>query len=302
MSTIATAPATAPDRRSGATASSVLTVGPHGTRRRRDRLATEEPLEIRIGGPGEEPVSVAVTMRTPGQDHELAAGFLAAEGLLGAGIVGISLCAPNVARVRIASPVDASRLRRRVEATSSCGMCGHTTLDEVEARLPTLVGGPAVDHALITALPEQARDAQRLFDRTGGLHAASVFTGDGDLQVVREDVGRHNAVDKALGHELLFGAAEGPRGRTVPDGPVGPRGDDAPPGTATARDAILLLSGRASFELVQKAAAGRIAVVCAVSAPSSLAVDAAGRLGVTLIGFLRGDTFNVYAGAERVIR
>ncbi|MCK9250192.1 MAG: formate dehydrogenase accessory sulfurtransferase FdhD [Solirubrobacteraceae bacterium] len=297
MSAVATTSPTAPDRRSGATASSVLVVGPHGARRRRDRLATEEPLEIRVGGPGEEPVSVAVTMRTPGHDHELAAGFLAAEGLLGEGIVGISLCAPNVARVRIASPVDRSRLRRRVEATSSCGLCGHTTLDELELRVPGLVGGPAVDHDLITALPGRARAGQRLFDRTGGLHAASVFTGDGELRALREDVGRHNAVDKVLGHDILFGAGEGPR-----RGPGAARDVGAPPGVVDARDAILLLSGRASFELVQKAAAARIAVVCAVSAPSSLAVDAARRLGVTLIGFLRGDAFNVYAHDGRLVR
>ncbi|WP_320673163.1 formate dehydrogenase accessory sulfurtransferase FdhD [Patulibacter defluvii] len=275
MTALALAPPHGNDRRGGATPAPVLTVGPDGVRRRRDRLATEEPLEIRAGGPGEEPVAVAVTMRTPGHDLELAAGFLAAEGLVGTGIVAARACPDERGAVQVAlrDPLDRSRLRRRVEVSSSCGVCGHSTLDELGDRCPPVPDGPVVAPGVLTALPDRLRDHQRLFARTGGLHAAALFDADGGLRVVREDVGRHNALDKALGAVLLAG--------------------DPPP-------AIVMLSGRASYELVQKAAVARAAIVCAVSAPSSLAVDAAHRLGVTLVGFLRGETFNVYARPERI--
>jgi FdhD protein len=270
--------ATAGSRRTGATPVSVIALDGSTARRRRDRLATEEPLEVRAAGPGEEPVAVAVTMRTPGNDLELAAGLLAAEGLLGDGIAAARACpdAENVVQVRLRSPLRRDRLRRRIEISSSCGLCGHTTIDELAVRCPGLdpAAGPALDPALLFALPERLREHQRLFATTGGLHAAAGFAADGTLLALREDVGRHNALDKLLGRRVLDPATPPP--------------------------AIVLLSGRASLELVQKAAIAGVPVLCAVSAPSSLAVDAARALGVTLVGFLRGERANVYAHPERL--
>ncbi|EHN12501.1 Formate dehydrogenase chain D [Patulibacter medicamentivorans] len=282
MTVLALAPPPGTDRRSGATAAPVLTFGSDGVRRRRDRLATEEPLEIRAGGPGEAPLAVAVTMRTPGHDLELAVGFLAAEGLLGDGArppVAARACAqdPNVVLVALRAPLDRSRLRGRIEVSSSCGVCGHAALDELGDRCGPVADGPRVAPETLIALPDRLRDHQRLFERTGGLHAAALFDERGTLLAVREDVGRHNALDKALGATLLAGPGAAPR------------------------PAIAMLSGRASYELVQKAAVAGVPIVCAVSAPSSLAVDAAHRLGVTLVGFLRGERFNVYARPDRIV-
>ena len=252
---------------------------------RRDRIATEEPLEIRAAGPGQEPVSVAVTMRTPGADMELAAGFLFTEGLIVSReeISTIRYCEPegpeeqwyNVVTVDLRRPFDPGQLQRNFYATSSCGVCGKASIDQIEVRCPELSAGPAVGPPVITRLPDTARAAQNVFEATGGLHAAALFAADGSLVVLREDVGRHNAMDKLVGHQLLAGRL-----------PVS--------------QTIVLVSGRASFELVQKAAVAGIPILCAVSAPSTLAVDAARRLGMTLVGFLREGRFNVYTHPERI--
>lgn len=241
-------------------------------------------MEIRVGGPGQEPVEVAVTMRTPGDDFELAAGFLLTEGLIGAreDLASIRYCELppeeqhyNVVTVRLSRPFDADRLRRNFYATSSCGICGKASLEQVEVRCPPVRDGVVVPRSVLSGLPRTLREAQAIFERTGGLHAAGVFDAGGRLLVLREDVGRHNAVDKAVGALLLAGAEGLPAH-------------------------VLLVSGRASFEIVQKAAVAGIPVVCAVSAPSSLAVEAAGRFGQTLVGFLRDGGFNVYTRPERV--
>jgi FdhD protein len=254
-------------------------------RSRRDRVVTEEPFEIRVAGPGEEAVSVVVTMRTPGADMELAAGFLFTEGLVGGPdeIEHIRYCGLeagqeqdyNVVTVHLRRPFDRRSLQRNFYATSSCGVCGKASIDQVEVRCPPVSAGPVVRRSVIESLPERLRVSQKVFDETGGLHAVGLFEPDGTLAVAREDVGRHNAMDKLVGHELLAGR--------VP-----------------AAGRIALLSGRASFELVQKAAVAGIPFVCAVSAPSSLALDAARRLGLTLVGFLREGRFTIYTHAERV--
>lgn len=252
---------------------------------RRDRLATEEPLEIRAAGPGQDPISVAVTMRTPGDDWELAAGFLVTEGLLTSReeIAEIRYCGLevpeqqrfNVATVHLRRPFDLGSLQRNFYATSSCGVCGKASIDQLEVRCPPLPDGPVVPRSVVAGLPETLRAGQRVFDETGGLHAAGLFTTAGELVLSREDVGRHNAMDKLVGHLFLENALP-------------------------ARERIGLLSGRASFELVQKAAVAGIPILCAVSAPSTLAVDTAARLGMTLVGFLRGGRFNVYTNPERL--
>jgi FdhD protein len=252
---------------------------------RRDRLATEEPLEIRAAGPGQEPVSVAVTMRTPGDDWELAAGFLFTEGLVASReeISEIRYCGLevpeqqrfNIVTVLLRSPFDPSSLQRNFFATSSCGVCGKASIDQLEVRSAPLPDGPVVPADTVAKLPGALRAGQRGFDETGGLHAVGLFSPDGTLLISREDVGRHNAMDKLAGHLFL---------------------EDALPG----HERIALLSGRASFELVQKAAIAGIPILCAVSAPSTLAVDTAARLGMTLVGFLRDGRFNVYAHPERL--
>jgi FdhD protein len=252
---------------------------------RRDRLATEEPLEIRAAGPGQEPISVAVTMRTPGDDWELAAGFLFTEGLVSSReeITELRYCGLevpeeqrfNIVTVHLREPFDPSSLQRNFFATSSCGVCGKASIDQLEVRSAPLPAGPVVSGTVLANLPDALRAGQRVFDETGGLHAAGLFATDGTLVLSREDVGRHNAMDKLAGHLLL---------------------EDALPG----HDRIALLSGRASFELVQKAAVAGIPILCAVSAPSTLAVDTASRLGMTLVGFLRNGRFNVYTSPERL--
>ena len=262
-----------------------VTVG-EPPRRQRDTLAGEEPLELRVGGR-----SLAVTMRTPGADFDLAAGFLVSEGVIirTEDLVGMRYCGGkgddgineyNVLDVTLANdvaPPDES-VARAFFTTSSCGLCGKASIDAVRTRSAfdvrddPLVLAPS----LLASLPDRLREAQKVFEKTGGLHAAALFQGEtGELLVVREDVGRHNAVDKVIGWALREGR--------VP-----------------LRQTILLVSGRASFELVQKALMAGIPALCAVSAPSSLAVDLAEESGMTLVGFLRDPSMVVYAGAERV--
>ena len=251
---------------------------------RPDTLATEEPMEIRVQGPGQRAQQVAVTMRTPGGDHELAVGFLFTEGLITRGEVRrVAYCDDlddeeqryNVVTVTLERPFDHERLHRNFFATSSCGVCGKAALDDVEVRCGPVSDGPVVPVDVLVSLPDRLRSKQRVFDRTGGLHAAGLFTSGGNLVTLREDVGRHNAVDKVIGEQVLAGR--------VP-----------------LTDLVLQVSGRASFEIVQKAAVAGIPVVSAVSAPSSLAVDAAARFGMTLVGFVREGRGNVYTRPERV--
>jgi FdhD protein len=254
------------------------------SRRRRDRLATEEPLEIRASGPGQPTVRVAVTMRTPGHDFELAAGFLFTEGLIAgrSAFSAIRYCNDvgteqhlNVVTVDMRAHFDATRMQRNFFASSSCGVCGKASIDQLAVACEHVADGPVVSRRIITSLPDALRAEQRVFESTGGLHATGLFDPAGQLLVAREDVGRHNAMDKLIGNRLLAG-----------ESPLS--------------SSIALVSGRASFELVQKAAVAGIPIVCAVSAPSTLAVETARRLGVTLIGFLRGDRFNIYTHAQRV--
>ena len=251
---------------------------------RGDRVVGEEPLEIRAAGPGQEPVAVAVTMRTPGHEDELAVGFLKTEGLIeGPEILRFEPGDPGEMNqpddrvtVRLARSFDASAVaERHFIATASCGICGKASLDEIAVRSEPIPDGPVVTRQLLIALPDLLRAAQRAFDETGGLHAAGLFTPNGELIAIREDVGRHNALDKLVGSQVLA--------KTMP-----------------LHDRILMVSGRVSFEIVQKAAVAGVPIIAAVSAPSDLAIEAADRLGVTLVGFLRGDGFNVYAHDERI--
>ena len=243
-----------------------------------DELAPEEPLEVRVRG---RPVSV--TMRTPGHDTELAAGFLLTEGIIRQkqDVLRIEHCGRdedgNVVNVVLAPevPVDFERLTRHVFASSSCGLCGKATIEAVRSTLPPVQSDLRVDADLLVALPDVMRRAQSSFDRTGGVHGAALFDPDGKLLVLREDVGRHNAVDKVLGHALLQ--------RSVP-----------------LRRHVLLVSGRSSFEIMQKALAAQVPIVAAVSAPSSLAVEFAKEAGQTLVGFLRAGRMNVYSHPERI--
>lgn len=252
---------------------------------RDDTVAVESPLEIRVAwqdsdGAGE---PVSVTMRTPGHDAELAVGFLLGEGVLRTGrdVAWVREVGPdgNVVCVGLATDrtIGAARVQRNFYATSSCGVCGKASLAALENLFePSAVdAGLRVDATLLTSLDAKVRGAQRIFRETGGLHSASLFDAGGGLVAMYEDVGRHNALDKLVGSMLL---------------------DDRLP---LARS-VLHLSGRASFELVQKAAAAGIPVVAAVGAPSSLAIDLAERSGILLVGFLRGESFNVYAHLERL--
>jgi len=252
---------------------------------RDDLVVGEEPLEIRAAGPRQAPVQVAVTMRTPGNEDELAIGFLTSEGLLRDNEVkGVDYGDPGVVAepddsvlVRLARRFDpALAARRNFVATASCGICGKASIDDVAIRCEPLPRNlPIVDRSVILGLPDALRGAQAAFDRTGGLHAAGLFETDGRLVAVREDVGRHNALDKLIGSRVAA--------RELP-----------------LWDRILMVSGRVSFEIVQKAAMAGIPIICAVSAPSDLAVRLSDRLGVTLVGFLRGDNFNVYSHDGRV--
>ena len=254
-----------------------------------DVLAVEEPLEIRlqIESPEQRAVdkTVSVTMRTPGHDTELAAGFLFTEGIIRerAEIAHIGQCGlnGNVVRVRLtmAATVDLSRLERHFYTTSSCGVCGKTSIEALRATshyaLPR--GVPLIDESLVHRFPAALRNAQAVFAATGGLHASALFDTAGTLRRLREDVGRHNALDKVIGAELLAGQLP-------------------------AHDRILVVSGRASFELVQKAVMAGIPLFVAIGAPSSLAVQLAEQTGMTLVGFARDGRFNVYAGSDRFRR
>lgn len=253
-----------------------------------DTVVGEEPLEIRVGRRGEKHAPLAVTMRTPGDDIDLALGFLLTEGIIASSddVLTAQLCAGteepntyNVVDVALAPhvPEPVTDPSRAFYTTSSCGVCGKASIDAVRTTSRFAVGDDPVTVAAGTLadLPGRLRAAQKAFDRTGGLHAAGLFTAGGDLVCIREDVGRHNAVDKVMGWAL--------RGGRLP-----------------LAGHVLLVSGRASFELVQKASMAGVPVLAAVSAPSSLAVDLAADAGLTLVGFLRGATMNVYAGAGRV--
>jgi FdhD protein len=248
-----------------------------------DSLVAEEPLEIRVGGR-----PLAVTMRTPGHDFELATGFLLSEGLIAgaADLATVSYCpgpdvqAFNVLDVALAPGVrpPPAEAARPFVTTSSCGLCGKASIDSVRSKSTWEVASDPlrVSAAVLCALPGRLREAQKVFDRTGGLHAAGLFDGEGGLVCLREDVGRHNAFDKVIGWAAMNGRL-----------PL--------------RGHVILASGRASFELVQKALMAGAPMLAAVSAPSSLAAELADEAGMTLIGFLRGETMNVYAGAERVV-
>ena len=263
---------------------------------RADLLATEEPLGIRVGGQ-----ALTLTMRTPGDDIDLAAGFLVSEGIVASpgDITQMQICtadncghddhggaadgsdgAGNIADVDLAPGVTVSpALRRNFLTTSACGVCGKTSISElfVKGHFDLHADQVRVSAAVLALLPDRLRGAQRVFERTGGLHAAGIFTAGGELLCAREDVGRHNAVDKVVGWALR-------EGRLPLAG------------------CVLLVSGRASFELVQKAVLAGIPVLAAVSAPSSLAADLAEEAGLTLVGFLRGGSMNVYSAAHRIAR
>jgi FdhD protein len=260
----------------------VVKVRDHAASECLDYLAVEEPLEIRLGG-----INLSVTMRTPGDDEELVAGFLFSEGII-ASADDIDVIARyrgpdgdpddgNVMNVLLKGDmrVAKDRLRRNFVASSSCGLCGKATIDAIRATLPPVQSDIVISVDRLNRLGAVMHDAQSTFEKTGGLHAAGLFDPDGRLVTLREDVGRHNALDKLVGAELLAGRL-----------PL--------------HDRVLLVSGRISFEIVQKAAVAGIPILCAVSAPSDLAVEAGQRLGMTLVGFLRGDGFNVYTHAERI--
>jgi FdhD protein len=264
----------------------------HGAlRQQRDTLATEEPLEIRLMAGGEQR-SVAVTMRTPGADFELVAGFLFAEGVVRTReeMVGMTYCVGSEqeqryntinVELRAASLPDLAPLERHYSAGSACGVCGKTSLEALQLRDHTPPPpGPHVPAEALLRLPEALRREQGVFASTGGLHAAALFDVTTDppaprLLALREDVGRHNALDKLIGWALLDGRL-----------PL--------------QSNLVLVSGRASYEIMQKCLAAGVPLVCAISAPSSLAVDLARAFGITLVGFLRGERFNVYAGQQRI--
>jgi FdhD protein len=257
-------------------------------RERPDTLAGEEPLEIRVGPIGARRAPLAVTMRTPGDDLDLAIGFLFTEGIIGSAddVANAQLCAGaqtpntyNVVDVALAPGVPPPQTdpSRHFYTTSSCGVCGKASIDavRVRSRYDVAADPVSIPAATLIALPDRLRSAQRVFARTGGLHAAGLFDANGRLTCVREDVGRHNAVDKVIGWAV--------RAARLP-----------------LAGHVLMVSGRASFELVQKAALAGVPVLAAVSAPSTLAVDLAAEAGLTLTGFVRGPTFNVYTAAHRI--
>lgn len=247
-----------------------------------DQLTTEEPLEIRIVCPQK---TIAVTMRSPGADFELAVGFLYNEGVISSrkDIQRISYCVDGEQRYNIVNvalteglTLDLQPLERHFYTTSACGVCGKASLEALRLRSGSLTSPvPTIKPEIIYSLPEKLRSAQAIFTVTGSLHAAALFDAEGNLLKLREDIGRHNALDKLIGSALLA--------------------DELP-----LNNHILMVSGRSSFEILQKSTVAGIPVVCAVSAPSSLAVSVALEFGITLIGFLRGDRFNVYSGLERI--
>lgn len=252
-----------------------------------DSLAVEEPLEIRVSI-GKSHRAISITMRTPGNDAELAAGFLFTEGILQSKdqITAIKHCGKfpnnqNTIRVDLAedTTIDFRKLERNFYTTSSCGVCGKSSLEALNVAGAKRIEGvnfPPIAAETIHELPEKLRQAQNVFDKTGGLHAAAIFDSNGNLNDLSEDVGRHNALDKLIGAQFLAGKL-----------PLA--------------DKILFLSGRASFELIQKAVMAQIPVICAVGAPSSLAVEAAKNFNLTLLGFVRERRFNIYCGGENII-
>lgn len=253
-----------------------------------DEVATEEPLEIRLPRNGRPHHSLAVTMRTPGNDFELVAGFLFSEGLVTRRdqIARLTYCVDrdvdedqrfNIVNAAIPNQArDLERLERHFTMSSACGVCGKAQLEALETRgIEPVRSVMRIEAETLLALPDRLLEAQRVFAKTGGLHAAALFDADGQLQAVREDVGRHNAMDKLVGSRLLEDAM-----------PLG--------------DCIVLVSGRSSFEIVQKAAVAGVPILCAVSAPSSLAVALARRFNITLVGFLRPGRFNMYSARERI--
>ncbi|HBE17202.1 MAG TPA: formate dehydrogenase accessory sulfurtransferase FdhD [Cyanobacteria bacterium UBA11149] len=264
----------------------IWTIEKGKTRSQLDRLAVEEPLEIRLIYPSQ---TVAITMRTPGNDFELAAGFLYSEGVVKsrADIEKISYCLDpdldgkqryNIVNVQLRDGLnpDLPSLTRHFFTTSACGVCGKASLEALELRgCAVISGGIKITPEIIYSLPEKLRSQQRVFSQTGGLHAAALFDATGKLLSLREDVGRHNALDKLIGTAFL--ANELPL-----------------------NNHIIMVSGRTSFEILQKCLMARVPIICAVSAPSSLAVTLAKEFNITLIGFLRGERFNVYAGWERI--
>lgn len=268
------------------TKSRVWVVANNQSQPRFDQLATEEPLEIRLVSPRK---TLALTMRSPGHDFELVAGFLYSEGIVKnrADLVRMSYCTDpnldgeqryNIVNVELRSDVslDLPSLERHFYTTSACGVCGKANLEALALRGYTAIApGFQIKADLIYSLPAKLTASQRIFSTTGGLHAAALFNADGELLYLREDVGRHNAVDKIIGAALINGEL-----------PL--------------NDRILMVSGRSSFEILQKSLAAGVPIVCAVSAPSSLAVSLAQKFGITLIGFLRGERFNLYAHPERV--
>lgn len=274
--------------RPGRTVPTKVHVVDHGRSRHvHDHLATEEPLEIRLDAGGEIR-TLAVTMRTPGADFELAVGFLYGEGVVGGpdAIRRVRYCLDrdvepeqryNIVTVALTGPVpDLAPLERHFTTTSACGVCGKAGLESLRIRgCPPLPPGPELTPAVLSSLPAAMAGGQGVFRSTGGLHAAALFDGTGALVAVREDVGRHNAVDKLVGWALLEGRL-----------PL--------------HDHVVMVSGRSSYEIVQKCLVAGVPVVCAVSAPSSLAVDLARAWGMTLVGFLRDERFNVYSGMQRV--
>jgi len=257
------------------------------SRNRRDAVAVEEPLEIRLATPQGDEHQVAVTMRTPGDDFDLTVGFLFSEGLIQrrSDVSDLRYCTNvdvqeyNVITVQLSestsfNPAD---LTRNFYTTSSCGVCGKASLEAIEIQgcTPLIEDGLVIKSQVIRTLPSVLREGQQIFERTGGLHAAGLFNVDGDLQILREDVGRHNALDKVIGNRFL---------------------EDGLP----LKGSVLAVSGRASFEIMQKALMAGVAVIVAVGAPSSLAVDVASEFGMTLVGFTKEKGFNVYAGTSRV--
>jgi FdhD protein len=275
-------------RRGSKTKVRVRVVEDGQARVRPDTLATEEPMEVRLIS-GSAKQTVAVTMRTPGTDFELAAGFLYGEGIVSShdDLRKISYCVDadldaeqryNIVNVELQGDrdYDLKPLERHFYTTSACGVCGKASLEQLELRgCPVIPPGPEIATETIYSLPGKLREAQGLFEATGGLHAAALFDAEGNLVALKEDVGRHNATDKLIGWALLEGRL-----------PLS--------------DHIVMVSGRSSFEIMQKCLVAGVPVVCAISAPSSLAVDVARQFNMTLVGFLRGSRFNLYAGFERV--
>ncbi|MBX3029561.1 MAG: formate dehydrogenase accessory sulfurtransferase FdhD [Chloroflexi bacterium] len=262
----------------------VVTLDGDTTTRRLDTLAGEEPLQIRAAGPGQEALDIAVTMRTPGHEHELAVGFLVTEGLATPtdidrwtiGDPATDSRPDDTITVHLRRPLDPATIReRQTVATASCGICGTASIADIARRCEALPDGPRIDPAVLPGLPSALRAAQETFESTGGLHASGLFDPAGRLLLAREDVGRHNALDTLVGAAAIAG-----------DLPL--------------HGTMLLVSGRVSFELVQKAAMAGIPVLVAVGAPTDLAVATAERLGMTLIGFLRGDRCNVYSRPDRL--